>query len=312
MTARVRSLFLLTLLSIAAAACGSLSGSDERFTLTGSEKRYDLTGKVVSVDKPNQVVNVAHDEVKDFMPAMTMPFVLKDAWAFDVLAPGQQIAATLIVDGPRSWLQDVVITQHTGDPSGPGASSGQAQPGMEVPDFELTNQNNKSISLHDYRGKSLLLTFIYTRCPLPEYCTLMSTNFAQLERELAKDPKLFSATHLLSISIDPEHDKPDVLKSYGAAHTGRYSDEKFTHWEFAGGSNEQVRKVADYFGLQYYPEKDQIIHNLTTALIAPDGKIHKIYSGNEWKPEEVMQDVSKLIDSRADAKKLPINPHTAP
>ncbi|HET7113458.1 MAG TPA: SCO family protein, partial [Pyrinomonadaceae bacterium] len=142
-------------------------------------------------------------------------------------------------------------------------------------------------------GKALLLTFIYTRCPVPDYCTLMSNNFAQIDRALGQNPELYGKTHLLSISIDPDYDTPKVLRSYGAAHTERYQNETFAHWEFATGTSEQVKEIAQFFGLTYIPEKDQIIHALRTVIIDPQGKVAKIYRGNEWKPEEVVEELKK-------------------
>jgi protein SCO1 len=287
--------FLLVIVGVYTCAC-SLYGSDKRFERSGNEKRYELKGKVVSVDKVNQMVSVSHEDIKDYMPAMTMPFTLRDAWPYDVLKPGDLISATLIVDGPRSWLEDVIVTQETTDSEAIREAGGipEATAGGEVPNYGLVNQDEKPIKIHDYRGKTLVLTFIYTRCPLPEYCTLMSNNFADINQELKKQPELYNQSHLLSISIDPEYDKPAVLRSYGAAHTGNYSDEKFDHWEFAGGTKDQVKGIAQYFGLRYYEDKDQIVHGLRTVVIQPDGKIYKVYSGNEWKPEQIVSDISFL------------------
>ena len=169
-----------------------------------------------------------------------------------------------------------------------------AKPGDEVPNFTLRNQDDREIHIHNYHGKALLLTFIYTRCPVPEYCTLMSDNFAQIDRVLGQDPELYAKTHLLSISIDPSYDTPKVLRSYGAAHTERYQNETFAHWEFATGTSEQVKEIAQFFGLTYFPEKDQIIHSLRTAIVDPDGKVVKIYSGNEWKPEQVVDELKAI------------------
>lgn len=291
----VSLVFILTWLVIGA-ACG-FYGKDARFEYSGNEKRYELTGKVVSVEKANQLVNISHEEIKGLMPAMTMPFTLKETWPLEILKPGDIVTATLIIDGPRSWLEDVVIRQESTDSSSSnGPDNTEAKAGGEVPDYGLVNQDGQAISLHDYRGKALLLTFIYTRCPIPDYCTLMSNNFAQVDQELQKRGELYPKTHLLSISIDPEYDTPQVLRSYGAAHTGKYSDERFTHWEFAGGTKDQIKGVAQYFGLRYVEDQDQIIHGLRTVLIAPDGKIYKVYSGNQWKPEEVVKDMTEMLD----------------
>lgn len=262
------------------------------------QQRYDLHGKVVSVDKEQRQVTVAHEEVKDYMPAMTMPFRLKDEWAFEVLSPGDEISAALVVEGSSHSLEEIVISkksveQPTGANSTPDA--GGPQPGMEVPDFSFVNQDGKRINLKQYRGKALLLTFIYTRCPVPDFCTLMSNNFAEVNQELRKTPQLYAQTHLLSISIDPKYDTPKVLRSYGAAHTGNYTEEKFSHWEFATGEPDEVQRAAKYFGLTYYPESDQIIHGLRTAIIAPDGKIHTIYRGNEWKPANALRDLNDAL-----------------
>lgn len=264
---------------------------------TSNQKRYELKGKVLAVEKDKHLVTVSHEEIKDFMDAMTMPFTVRDEWVFDQAAPGDEITATLVVDGTESWLENVVIIKSNAEPGvkGPPGAVG-ANTGDEVPDFALLNQNNQPIRTGQYQGKALLLTFIYTRCPIPEYCTLMSNNFSQIERELQKLGALHKKTHLLSVSIDPEYDTPAVLRSYGASHTGRYGDETFSHWEFATGTKEQVKGVAEFFGLQYYPEKDQIIHGLRTVIIAPDGKVAKVYRGNEWKPAEVLADLQKVVN----------------
>jgi len=126
----------------------------------------------------------------------------------------------------------------------------------------------------------------------------MSTNFAALNQELQKQPSLFDQTHLLSVSFDPGYDTPKVLRSYGASYTGKYSDEKFDHWEFASGSDDEVKGIAQFFGLRYYRDeqsgKDQIIHSLRSVVIGPDSKIVKIYRGNEWKPDEILKDVQAI------------------
>ena len=258
-----------------------------------NQVRYDLKGKVVEVEPDKHLVTVSHEEIKGYMPAMTMPYTVHNDADLKILAPDDQITATLVVDGSEMWLEDLIITRQSANPAAL-ATMKIAQPGDEVPNFTLRNQNNREIHIKDYRGKTLLLTFIYTRCPVPEYCTLMSNNFAQIDRVLGQDPSLYEKTHLLSISMDPSYDTPEVLRSYGAAHTERYEKETFAHWEFAGGTSDQVKAIAQFFGLTYFPEKDQIIHGLRTAIITPEGKVAKIYTGNEWKPEEVVQEMTRI------------------
>jgi protein SCO1/2 len=257
-----------------------------------NEKHYELKGKIVAVDADKHQVTVSHGDIEGYMPGMTMPFTVRDQIDLKELGPNDLLTATLVVDGAHVWLQDLIVTRVNSDsPAAPAVVT--AKEGDEVPNFTLRNQNNREIHVRDYRGKALLLTFIYTRCPVPEYCTLMSDNFAQIDRVLGQDPELYEKTHLLSISIDPAYDTPQVLKSYGAAHTERYEKETFAHWEFAGGTTEQVKKIAEYFGLTYFPQEDQIIHALRTVIVSPDGKVAKIYTDNTWKPDEVVEEMSR-------------------
>jgi len=264
-----------------------------------TEKHFDLKGKVVAVDKERRELTVAHEDIKDYMEGMTMPFSVKDDWVYEIAAPGNQITATLVVDGTQSWLEDVVITEDSTPVAGaPAVEGADPNPGDAVPDYRLINQDGKTIRIQDYKGKALLLTFIYTRCQDPNQCTLMSSNFAAIDQELQKQPQLYGKTHLLSVSFDPAYDTPKVLRSYGAAHTGKYSEETFAHWEFASGSPDEVKGIAKFFGLRYYLDTpsgtEQVIHSLRTAVIGPDGKIVKVYRGNEWKPEELVSELQKV------------------
>ena len=279
-----RILLILVLLTLAFGACRH------------NEKRYELKGKVVMVEREKHLVTVAHEEVKGLMPAMTMPFTVEKDSDFDALAPDAQLTATLVVDGAHSWLEDLVIVQQSGTPMTLPGMPVEAKEGDQVPNFALRNQDGKQIRFKDYGGKALLLTFIYTRCPLPDYCTLMSNNFAHVDRQLQQDPNLYAKTHLLSISIDPNYDTPQVLRSYGEAHTERYQEETFQHWEFASGG--QVKEAAQFFGLKYFPDNDQIIHGLRTVIVGPDGKVAKVYTNNEWKPEEVVSELKRVVEGR--------------
>jgi protein SCO1 len=264
-------------------------------------RRYELKGKVVRVEKDRHQVVLDHEEIPGYMEAMIMPYTIKDDQILAELAPGDQLHATLVVDADSSWLEDISFTHMTPDDAAANKADTPHEPksGDAVPNFSLVNQDAKPIRLDRYRGKALLLTFIYTRCPLPEYCTLMSNNFAQIDKELQKNAALYDKTHLLSVSFDPAYDTPKVLRSYGAAHTGNYTSETFKHWEFATGTPQQIKEIAQFFGLTYSQEKDQIAHSLRTVVITPDGKVYKIYRSNDWKPEEVLSDLRTLLNSGA-------------
>jgi protein SCO1/2 len=274
---------------------------------SANEKRYDLKGKVVAVDKTDRTATISHGEIAGYMPAMTMPFKIKNDADLEMLAPGDEVTGTLVVDDVSSWVEISTITEGSAPLSPTAAVPGEPKPGDAIPDFALTNQDGKRIHLAQYRGQALALTFIYTRCPQPDQCTLMSNNFAAIDRELQKQPEVYQKTHLLSISFDPDYDTPKVLRSYGASHTERYSDESFQHWEFATGSSDEVKGIAQFFGMRYYHDtesgEDQVIHSLRTAVISPEGKLLKLYRGNEWKPEEVLADLRTLSTNTATDKR---------
>jgi protein SCO1 len=289
--ARLLRLVLLISSAPLALSAGCRAPADD-----AQARRYELRGVIVSFDKGQQQIVVAHEEVPGLMEPMTMPFTLREPTAYDVMKPGAEIRATLVVSGARTWLESPVITvrEPAGSAAPAAATPAEPEPGAAVPDFSLVNQDGERLDLGRYRGRALALTFIYTRCPLPEYCTLMSTNFAEVNRALESDPALASKTRLLSVSIDPEHDTPKALRSYGAAHTGNYSEEKFRTWEFATGEPEEVKRFATFFGLAYTREGAEVVHSLRTAVVTPDGKLHKLYRGNEWKPAELIAELRKL------------------
>ena len=273
--------------------------------------RYDLRGTIVSFNKDQQQVVIAHEAVPGLMEAMTMPFTLKEPAAYDAMRPGAQIQATLAVSGERSWLENPVVivatkadettADATASPApAPGSTLTEPTPGAEVPDFGLVNQDGRKIALRQYRGRALAVTFVYTRCPLPDYCPLISTHFAEVNRALESDEELAARAHLLSVTVDPAYDTPKVLRSYGAGHTGNFSDEKFRTWEFATGEPDEIRRMANYFGLAYREDGDQIVHSLRTAVVKPDGTLHKVYRGNEWKPGELLKDLWALAGAGND------------
>jgi protein SCO1 len=255
-------------------------------------KRYELDGRVVAVNPAERQLTIAHQAIPGLMEAMTMPYVVSknDAWVFRAIAPGDQVHATLVVsDHPE--IEDINFSKGS-DSAGDGTSPMHIpQPGDAVPDFKLTNQNGATIHFKQFLGKPLLITFIYTRCPFPDYCVRMSHNFSEVMQELQKDPKAFAQAQLLSISIDPDRDKPADLRTYGESYVGQI-DPKFQHWQFASGTPDEVRKAADFFGLAYNTKDGQIVHNLSTVLIGPDGKVRKVYSGNEWKPADVAAELA--------------------
>ena len=285
------SLIILTICCFTFSGCRN-SGAP---TASAGAKRFELKGKVVSANKAEHKVTIQHEQIEGYMDAMTMPFTLLDDWVYSELKPGAGIQATLVVDQNRTWLENPVVS-NISDPSlvGKEIETGvEPKLGDAAPNFTLLNQDGKQIDLDKYRGKTLLLTFIYTRCPMPDQCPLMSTNFAFLNQELANNPTLKDKVRLLSVSVDPEYDQPKVLREYGLRYINSTKPDAFARWDFATGKPDEIKKVGQAFGLNYWPEKNQVIHNLRTVMISADGKVAQFYRGNEWKPDQVLKDLEK-------------------
>jgi protein SCO1 len=259
-------------------------------------RRYPFTGRVVSIDTQNGSALIDGDDVPGFMDAMTMSYKIKPPSVLAQLARGDTISAEVVVVGSENnndsasdyWLENVKVTAHG---KAPPLSQRIPAPGDQVPDFAFTNQDGHRISIDQYRGKTLLVTFIYTRCPFPDFCPRVSSNFAAIEKQLASDPHL-ADIRLLSLSFDPEHDSPKVLRDYGYSVAHTRDHDLFQRWQFAVASGTELPRVADFFGLVYKPENGLITHNLSTTVIGPDGRIVQWYHGSDWQISDLIRDAT--------------------
>lgn len=280
-------------LSLSAAACRSGSAPSQ-------EKTYHLEGTVVSIDKAQQRLVVDHKEIPGFMGAMTMPYPIADPSDLDRLSPGDQITADVVVTPDHIQLKNIVVVKKSDGKSAPAGAQLQPEQEGPVPDFTLVNQDGKRIHLRQYRGSSVLLTFIYTRCPLPDYCPLMSHNFAVIEKALMKSPDVYGKTHLLSISFDSQYDTPAVLRRYAAAFVTDRGPRTFEHWEFATIPASENSAVSKFFDLFVSEDQGQITHSMSTAIVSPDGRVYKTYSRNDWKPDDVLGDLTASVKETSD------------
>lgn len=289
---RSLAVVLLTLAAAVAGCRGVPASSEETaFEARADARRFEIAGKIVAVDKAGRQLTVAHEEVKGFMDAMTMPFTIKERWALDTAAPGDLVRGTLVVDGARSWIEGVSVTRgdRSAAPSVAKGSWSPAEPGTAAPDVALVDQDAEPLSLDRFKGQPLLVTFSYTRCPLPEYCPLMMQRVAALEKATAARPSL-KGVRLLTVTLDPEHDTPARLKEYGAKYAVGTGADRFGRWTLATGKPEEVKKLAAFLGLDYYTESTgQVIHSLRTAVLDGDGKLVKVFESNEWKIDEVLR-----------------------
>ena len=301
-TVRRLSAILLLLpalsLSLILNGCHSAPANTDSSSQSQQFKTYPLRGKVVSTNEATGEVTLDHQAIPGFMEAMTMPYKLRDTRILGELHPGDLVTADILVsqNADASVFVDhfVVIGQAKPDYR-PAVQFHVPQPGDKVPDFRLTDQDGRPVHLAQFRGKALLITFIYTRCPLPDFCPRVTHNFAVIEKSLAAYPALYANTHLLCASFDPAGDTPARLKSYGETYMGSAAPAAFKHWDFAVPSKTGLQPMAQYFDVGLTNEQNgTITHTLSTTLIGPDGKVVQFYPGNEWTPQQVLADVTKL------------------
>jgi protein SCO1 len=259
------------------------------------EKHYPIQGEVISVDAGKKLIMVKHGDIPGLMPAMTMTYQVAEPKQLETLQPGDKIAADLVVSESKGRLEKIVLVSKGGGKTSPGATLRTPEKGDTVPDFALVNQDEKIIHFSDYRGKVLLVTFIYTRCPLPDFCPRMNENFRAVQKLLQDVPGSMERAEFLSISFDPEHDTPRVLKHYASLYKKYPPAEKSFDWQFAAPSAKDLPELAQFFGLAYQPDQAQIVHSLSTTVIGPNGRVEKWYSDNEWTPVEAAQVISSLL-----------------
>jgi len=276
--------------TIAAAACGQRS-PDQRI--------YPLHGQVQSIDAPRKLVILKHDEIKGFMPAMTMPYEVEEPKALDALAPGDVIDATLVVFTSGALVKNIKklgtapLEKPPADAPMPTASSGfeLIKTGEAVPDASFVDQDGKKRRFSGFKGSPLVMTFIYTKCPLPTFCPLMDRHFATLQKTLEEDPAL-KPVHLVTVSFDPAVDTPPVLKKHA-----KTLGADLTRWTFLTGDRDEIDRFAARFGVavsRAMNDPRDITHNLRTVIVTADGRLAKVYTGNDWSPEQLLADLRGL------------------
>jgi protein SCO1/2 len=266
---------------------------------TSDQRTFTLQGQVQALDAARKMVVVKHEEIKGFMPAMTMPYEAQDGKLLDGLVPGDLINATLVVFSNGAHLTKITkvgtapLEKPPTEGANPSASSGfeLLKPGEAVPDASFLDQDSRKRRFSDFAGSPVVMTFIYTRCPIPTFCPLMDRHFASLQKTLKQDPAL-KAVHLVTVSFDPVTDTPAVLNRHAKSLNADLS-----RWTFLTGDRDDVDRFASRFGVSIdrsLTDARDITHNLRTAIIDTDGRLVKAYTGNEWSPEQVLADLRKL------------------
>jgi len=257
------------------------------------DQQYQATGLVLSSDPAHHTLVVSEDEIPGYMVAMVMEYQVSDVHVLSSLKPGAKIDFTLVVGKSSSYLRDIHVRAYDSVDRDPalarrlsildealGGKSGVIEKGQTVPDFTLTDQNNRSVSLDQFAGKVVALTFIYTRCPLPDYCFRMTNNFGALQKRF--HDRLGSDLVLLSISFDPDHDRPDVLAKYAETWKANPSS-----WHFLTGPMPTIRQVCGMFGMNFWPDEGLLTHSLHTVVIDRRTKLVANIEGNQYSARQL-------------------------
>ena len=276
----------------ASAGTGSTNATENPFYLVhGVVKKVDLEGKTVTIQ---------HEEIPKFMVAMTMPFNVKQTNLLEGLEPGDAVWFVLVVAPDESWIEKIVKEKKEGALAPPTNTAPQREAfrvvrdvepikeGDQMPNYRFTNELGKTVDLASFKGQALAFTFIFTRCPLPDFCPRMSRNFFEISQSLSKLTGGPTNWHLLSISFDPHYDTPAVLHAY--ARVFQYDPKR---WNFVTGAMEDIDAITDQFNLVIMKRGEEWDHKVRTVVVDAAGRVQKIVYGNEWKPETIVQEIVK-------------------
>jgi protein SCO1/2 len=280
-------------LKIAITICAVLAvlGCGHRSDESG--QHYDVRGVIRGISPDRTTLEIQHEDIPNFMPTMTMPFLTRDPKEIGDLKLGDAISFRMIVTAKDFWIdhvkkirrEDVDVREPKPKPT-PEPQSSRLKEGDAMPAFSLTDQNGKQINAETFRGQPFVLTFVFTRCAVPNFCPRMTSNFSELQNLIKADSGVVAKTHLLSITLDPAFDTPEILQQYGA-----HSSEDPNVWSLATGDPKEIDRLTAAFSVYRQTEGGTLSHGLATALIGPDGKIMKIWRGNTWTPDEIVSEI---------------------
>ncbi|HEX2339407.1 MAG TPA: SCO family protein [Vicinamibacterales bacterium] len=254
-----------------------------------AERTYPLRGQVLAVNVERGEIAVKHDDIPGLMPGMIMTFKVADPAVAKERAAGDLIEATLAMTDRDAVLRDVrkIGSSDLTPAVATAAASGfeLIKEGDPVPDESFVDETGRTRRLADWRGRAVAITFIYTRCPIPTFCPMMDRHFAAVQKEVRGDPALASRVKLVSVSFDPAYDTPTVLR----AHAAKVGAQPET-WSFLTGPRDNVDRFASRFGVSLGRDTpEEITHNLRTAVVRPDGRLARVFTGNDWTPAQLLE-----------------------
>ena len=253
-------------------------------------REFTVRGVVREARPAKSQLVVKHEEIPDYMDAMTMPFQVRDPKILESVKPGDDITFQLHVTDKDHWIDGLkIVAAGSGGKEAPRPKATDITPfkaGDPLPSLTFTDERGQPLKLDDYRGKALAVTFIYTRCPLPNFCPLLSEKFRTVQETLLADPAAPKNWQLLSVSIDPEHDTAEVLQRYAKAQQANAAQ-----WKFATGDLRDITVLGLRSGLEFWEGGSEITHNLRTVVFDAQGRMKKVFSENTWTAKELADEL---------------------
>jgi protein SCO1/2 len=256
-------------------------------------REYRLVGQILAVDRQMNRVTIRHQDIDGFMPGMTMPFPVRDASLLNGRVAGELVEATLSVQGTDAWVSRLTVTGKA--PITEAAPLLGLGPGDRIADAALVDQDGAPMRVSDLRGHAAVVSFIYTRCPLPEYCPTIEARLGAVQQAITGDPAL-AGTRILAVTLDPAHDTPPVLAVHARE---RHADPSV--WRFASGTADAIDAFGRQFGLavtRTSSEPSGIEHNLRTVILAPDLRIVAVLTGSDWPASEAISALRTAAGAR--------------
>lgn len=292
------------------AACSSNGrnepkAADSATSTTGAatnRQEFEVRGVVEEVKSQERRVVIKHEEIPNYMPAMTMPFDVKELTELNGIAKGDEVLFRMVVTEDDGWIENVRKTGVSTN-TAPAAVVPRFRPVRDVepltvgdvmPNYSFTNSFGNRVSFSDFKGQAIVFTFIFTRCPFPTFCPRMNMNLEKAYTELTTRAGAPTNWHLFSISFDPEWDTPKRLATYAKAYTTDLSK-----WDFVTGAMIDIDAITEQIGLVFTFQQNTFNHNLRTVVVDAAGKIQDIFVGNEWKPEELANAIVKAAQVNA-------------
>lgn len=258
--------------------------------LQGAEESYAVTGIIREKLGENQVL-ISHDEIPGYMAPMTMVFEAANSKEFASLKTNDRVRFKLRPVKDRLLVDQFVVLGQAPKPSTAlkaRSTISRVRAGDAVPELNLIDERNQLLTRGSLLGHHTLITFIFTRCPVPEFCPAMAIKFGSVQQAIKRssNTEVTANLRLLSITLDPDFDRPTVLAAYGEA-IGADS----AVWNFATGTSEEITRLSKVFSV--FTERNGVTldHTLCTALIDPDGNIQEIWRGNGWSSDDILRAV---------------------